>query len=79
YKPRYGGAVEIPIIPDQSKAGGTEFVCADRYYALTSGYVNGFGPYGIMQADPNGSRWRKLAAAPYKLLRAHETVPYTPN
>lgn len=65
YKPRYGGAVEIPIIPDQSNAGGTEFVYTDRYYALTSGYVNGFGPYGIMQADPNGRRWRKLDETNY--------------
>ena len=41
----------------------------DRYtehqYALTSGYVNGYGPYGIIQAEPNGRRWRHLKERNY--------------
>ncbi|MGJ1265354.1 TonB-dependent receptor domain-containing protein [Sphingobacterium spiritivorum] len=65
YKPRYGGAIEVPFIPDRPGTSGTEYVYTERYYALTSGYVNGFGPYGIMQADPNGRRWRKLDETTY--------------
>lgn len=32
----------------------------DHKYALNSGYVSGFGLYGLIQAEPNGRRWRTL-------------------
>lgn len=37
----------------------------EHLYALTSGYVNGYGPYGIIQAEPNGRRWRNLVEKNY--------------
>ena len=44
-------------------------------YALTSGYVNGFGAYGIIQAEPNGRRWRKLEEKNYN-YKADLTIPF---
>lgn len=48
YKPR-GGAW---------RSGTLQYT--EHLYALNSGYVNGYGTYGIIQAEPNGRRWRKL-------------------
>lgn len=52
------------------------------YYSLVSGYVNGYGPYGIIQADPNGRRYRRLhetnynykadLALPFRMLGNHQ-------
>lgn len=58
YTPRGGGWYRRPIIGDQ--AGSDDYVYSEHLYALTSGYVNGFGNYGIIQAEPNGRRWRNL-------------------
>lgn len=58
YAPRGGGWYRRPIIGDQ--AGSDDYVYSEHLYALTSGYVNGFGNYGIIQAEPNGRRWRNL-------------------
>ncbi|WP_345209694.1 carboxypeptidase-like regulatory domain-containing protein [Mucilaginibacter gynuensis] len=44
-------------------------------YALTSGYVNGFGTFGIIQAEPNGRRWRNLHENNYN-YKADLSVPF---
>lgn len=49
---------------------------AERMYALTSGFVNGYGPFGIMQAEPNGRRWRNLDEKNYN-YKADLTVPFS--
>ncbi|MBX2922528.1 MAG: TonB-dependent receptor [Chitinophagaceae bacterium] len=46
-----------------------------RKYALTSGYVNGYGPYGIIQAEPNGRRWRHLEEQNYN-YKADLSIPF---
>jgi len=48
----------------------------DHLYALTSGYVNGYGPYGIIQAEPNGRRWRYLDETNYN-YRADLKIPFS--
>lgn len=47
-------------------------------YALTSGYVNGYGPYGIIQAEPNGRRWRQLEEGNYN-YKVDLTIPFETN
>lgn len=76
YRPRNGGWYSRPSVGANN--GSMDFVYTDHLYALTSGYVNGFGAYGIIQAEPNGRRWRNLhetnynykadVALPFKLL-----------
>lgn len=44
-------------------------------YALTSGYVNGYGPYGVIQAEPNGRRWRYLDETNYN-YKADLELPF---
>lgn len=53
----------------------TERVYSPHRYALTSGYVNGYGPYGVIQAEPNGRRWRFLEETNYN-YKADLTVPF---
>jgi len=65
YKPRHGGSILVPTISHTPGTGNSNYVYTERFYALTSGYVNGFGPFGIMQADPNGRRWRNLDETNY--------------
>lgn len=63
YKPEGGYWYYSPIIAalnDQS-----EWQYSEHAYALTSGYVNGFGAYGTIQAEPNGRRWRNLEEDSY--------------
>ncbi|WP_090975046.1 TonB-dependent receptor [Parapedobacter composti] len=54
---------------------GTEYEYVYRHYALGSGYVYGFGPFGVMQADPNGRRWRQLNEDIYN-YKADLSVPF---
>lgn len=62
YKPREGATGTAP----SNSAGGSDIsVPTDHLYSLVSGYVNGYGPYGIIQADPNGRRFRKLDEKSY--------------
>ena len=75
YKPRYGGVIAMPKIGSHHLGGAVEYTYTDRYYALSSGYVNGFGPYGIIQADPNGRRWRKLDEVNYN-YKADLAIPF---
>lgn len=48
---------------------------ADRLYVLTSGYVNGYGVYGRIQAEPNGRRWRFLEETNYN-YKADLSIPF---
>ncbi|WP_282637172.1 TonB-dependent receptor [Sphingobacterium thalpophilum] len=75
YKPRNGGTIARPSIGHLPNSGNIEYVYTERYYALSSGYVNGFGPYGIIQADPNGRRWRNLDETNYN-YKADLAVPF---
>ncbi|MFZ4260427.1 TonB-dependent receptor domain-containing protein [Sphingobacterium sp. HJSM2_6] len=74
FVPNHGGVIRRPVVGSQFN-GDIEYVSTDRYYALTSGYVNGFGPFGIMQADPNGRRWRKLDETNYN-YKADLSIPF---
>ena len=76
YKPTGGAYYTTPA----TVAGGeTKNIGTEHLYSLVSGYVNGYGPYGIIQADPNGRRFRQLnennynykadLALPFKLLK----------
>lgn len=73
YRPRGGGWYTKPVT--DGNPGSFEYVYSDHLYALTSGYVNGFGTYGIIQAEPNGRRWRNLAEKNYN-YKADLTVPF---
>lgn len=55
--------------------GGLDYVYTDRFYALASGYVNGFGNYGVIQAEPNGRRWRSLDETNYN-YKVDLAVPF---
>lgn len=73
YMPRGGGWYMRPVI------GAANSVATPTYskhlYALTSGYVNGFGSYGIIQAEPNGRRWRNLDEKNYN-YKADLNIPF---
>lgn len=73
YMPRGGGWYSRPNI-GAGNTGSTP-TYSKHLYALTSGYVNGFGPYGIMQAEPNGRRWRNLDEQNYN-YKADLNVPF---
>lgn len=57
YEPRAGG---MYTKPGTAPGSSGQQVPTDHLYSLVSGYVNGYGPYGIIQADPNGRRFRQL-------------------
>jgi len=71
YRPAGGGYYMIPT-PD---GVGNKYMGVTDYYALVSGYVNGFGPYGKIQADPNGRRFRNLTETNYN-YKADVTLPF---
>lgn len=73
YMPRGGGWYTRPGIGAGSTTEGPTYT--KHLYALTSGYVNGFGPYGIMQAEPNGRRWRNLDEKNYN-YKADLNIPF---
>ncbi|SJZ62312.1 TonB-dependent receptor [Chitinophaga eiseniae] len=72
YKPVSGGAYQKP---SPTPGGSAEYVYSPDLYSLVSGYVNGYGPYGIIQADPNGRRFRKLHETNYN-YKADLTIPF---
>lgn len=74
YTPREGSSY-YKWVGDESGIAGTTEIETDHLYALTSGYVNGYGPYGIIQAEPNGRRWRHLEEANYN-YKADLNVPF---
>ncbi|WP_442589437.1 TonB-dependent receptor domain-containing protein [Pedobacter sp. AW31-3R] len=73
YTPRGGAYYDKPVIGPISTI--PERVYTDHLYALTSGYVNGFGAYGIIQAEPNGRRYRNLEEENYN-YKADVTLPF---
>ncbi|SEL99559.1 TonB-dependent receptor [bacterium A37T11] len=60
---------------DEDEWYTTERVHSEHLYALTSGYVNGYGPYGVIQAEPNGRRWRHLEEKNYN-YKADLSFPF---
>ncbi|NIG56735.1 TonB-dependent receptor domain-containing protein [Chitinophaga sp. Cy-1792] len=62
-------------VPSNLQNGIPNYVYTQDLYALVSGYVNGYGPYGIIQADPNGRRYRKLTEDNYN-YKADVTLPF---
>lgn len=73
YTPRGGGWYDRPNV-GAINTGGTP-TYTEHLYALTSGYVNGFGAYGIIQAEPNGRRWRNLDENNYN-YKADLSIPF---
>ncbi|NML23588.1 TonB-dependent receptor [Pseudoflavitalea sp. G-6-1-2] len=72
YTPNNGAAIQMPSdIPNS--VGGIQYT--RNLYSLVSGYVNGYGPYGIIQADPNGRRFRKLKEENYN-YKADVSLPF---
>ncbi|WP_442589425.1 carboxypeptidase-like regulatory domain-containing protein [Pedobacter sp. AW31-3R] len=71
YTPNGGAYIEIP----NSNGTTTPGAYTKHLYALSSGYVNGFGPYGIIQAEPNGRRFRNLDEKNYN-YKADVTLPF---
>ncbi|SMC89986.1 carboxypeptidase-like regulatory domain-containing protein [Pedobacter nyackensis] len=69
YTPRDGSSYS------PAGSNGTEHVYSKHLYALSSGYVNGFGAYGIIQAEPNGRRYRNLSETNYN-YKADLSVPF---
>ncbi|GAA3926444.1 TonB-dependent receptor [Chitinophaga oryziterrae] len=72
YKPLNGGTYDVPSTTPNAGATPTY---TSHLYSLVSGYVNGYGPYGIIQADPNGRRFRKLRETNYN-YKADVAVPF---
>ncbi|AYL99257.1 carboxypeptidase-like regulatory domain-containing protein [Mucilaginibacter celer] len=69
YMPNGGGWYTRP------SGSSSSLVYTKHLYALTSGYVNGFGTYGIIQAEPNGRRWRNLKENNYN-YKADLSIPF---
>jgi len=74
YTPRGGAYDDLPVIGPGGGAG-TVPAYRDHLYALSSGYVNGFGAYGIIQAEPNGRRYRNLDETNYN-YKADISLPF---
>lgn len=64
YAPRNGAWYKKPVVGLPGNEG-YEWTYTKHMYALNSGYVNGYGTYGIIQAEPNGRRWRQLKETNY--------------
>jgi TonB-dependent receptor len=73
YTPKGGAYIGIPSSDPRNATPGSTYT--DHLYALSSGYVNGFGAYGIIQAEPNGRRWRNLDEKNYN-YKADITLPF---
>ncbi len=74
YTPIGGGWYNRPRV--LAGGGATSTLTYSKHlYALTSGYVNGFGAYGIIQAEPNGRRWRNLDEKNYN-YKADLSFPF---
>ncbi|MBE9600875.1 TonB-dependent receptor [Pedobacter sp. MC2016-24] len=73
YSPRGGAYYSRPVLGPAN--GSDEYVYTDHLYALSSGYVNGFGAYGIIQAEPNGRRYRNLDEKNYN-YKADLIIPF---
>ncbi|MBN9380841.1 MAG: TonB-dependent receptor [Chitinophagaceae bacterium] len=74
YRPAGGGYINVPN-PVAGANGGVITSAVTDFYSLVSGYVNGYGPYGKIQVDPNGRRYRKLNETNYN-YKADLTIPF---
>lgn len=74
YVPVGGTYYYKPVIGEQGHSN-QEWQYTEHLYALTSGYVNGFGSYGTIQAEPNGRRWRNLDEDSYN-HKVDLTLPF---
>lgn len=74
YTPRGGAWYKRPVV-DAGGTEGVEYTYTKHLYALNSGYVNGYGTYGIIQAEPNGRRWRRLEETNYN-YKADLALPF---
>ncbi|MFY0255214.1 TonB-dependent receptor domain-containing protein [Chitinophaga sp. 30R24] len=72
YRPAGGGNYLIAPYPNNSN---NQYIAVTDFYSLVSGYVNGYGPYGKIQADPNGRRFRNLSENNYN-YKADITLPF---
>lgn len=72
YYPEGGGYY---MIPDHGR-GTISYLGTPAHYSLVSGYVTGYGTYGIIQADPNGRRFRNLSEINYN-YKADITLPFS--
>ena len=72
YRPVNGGAY---LKPSSDPLAAPDYVYSPSLYSLMSGYVNGYGPYGIIQADPNGRRFRHLKETNYN-YKADLAIPF---
>ncbi|GAA4317857.1 TonB-dependent receptor [Mucilaginibacter gynuensis] len=73
YMPRTGANYEQPSTGPINTNPGQAYT--PHLYALSSGYVNGFGAYGIIQAEPNGRRYRYLDETNYN-YKADLAIPF---
>jgi len=73
YMPDGGTWYDKPVVG--TSTGAVERVYTKHLYALSSGYVNGFGSYGTIQAEPNGRRWRNLNEVSYN-HKVDLTLPF---
>lgn len=73
YMPKGGAYIGLPGSTPGTFLPGSTYT--DHLYALSSGYVNGFGAYGIIQAEPNGRRYRNLDEKNYN-SKADITLPF---
>ena len=73
YMPRGGGYSANPVVGSVNTNPGQNYV--NHLYALSSGYVNGFGAYGIIQAEPNGRRYRNLDETNHN-YKADVSIPF---
>ncbi|TDX00756.1 TonB-dependent receptor domain-containing protein [Dinghuibacter silviterrae] len=60
-----------PTVPGQ----GGGYAATPDIYSLLSGYVDGYGPYGKIQVDPNGRRYRNMTETNYN-HKVDLTVPF---
>lgn len=74
YRPDAGGYYNRPYFKDGTTESALTY--SEHLYALTSGYVNGYGTYGVIQAEPNGRRWRDLQEKNYN-YKADLAIPFT--
>ena len=73
YTPRAGAYYDQPTTGPNN--GNPAQTYNQHLYALSSGYVNGFGAYGIIQAEPNGRRFRYLDETNYN-YKADLSIPF---
>lgn len=72
YEPEGGGSY---MVPSSTPNTAGNYITSTHLYSLVSGYVNGYGPYGIIQADPNGRRYRRMHEDNYN-YKADVVLPF---